>query len=326
MKIIRTDKEIETPFLDTSLVDLGHELKLLPDGITEKQLCKEVADCELLLMCYTPITREVIGSAPNLRGIVKYGVGIDAIDIPAAHSRGVSVVNVPEYAEETVAECAFAMLLALVKKILPIHNEMQRQAWAWPEAQWLGADIAGKTMGIVGCGKIGASMARMAGPGFRARVVGYDPCQTREDMARCGIEKRDDLREMLAECDFVSLHAVLNPETRHMIGEHEFSTMKPSAILINTARGALVDEAALLRALKEKRIAGAGLDVFSKEPLNNKDHFLSELYAMDNVLLFPHLAFYTAEAMHRLEQETLERCLEIIEGRPVIIKSRDPRL
>ncbi len=169
-------------------------------------------------------------------------------------------------------------------------------------------------------------MARIAGAGFRARVIGYDPYKTREAMAERGIEKYHDLTEMLSECDFVSLHAVLNQETHHLVGAHELAAMKPTAFLLNSARGALVDEMALLKALDERRIAGAGLDVFSREPLNHHAHPLSGLYQMENVILFPHLAFYTTEAMQRLEAETLERCREILENRPVTIKSTDPRL
>jgi D-3-phosphoglycerate dehydrogenase len=131
---------------------------------------------------------------------------------------------------------------------------------------------------------------------------------------------------MLAECDFVSIHCVLNAETRHLIGEAELRAMRPSAFLINVSRGAIVDETALLKALHEKRIAGVALDVYSQEPLAREGHPLSALYAMDNVILSPHLTFYTHEAMARLEAETLERCREVLEGRPLTVKSRDPRL
>ena len=326
MKILRTDMELETPLVDRTLREWGHELSLVSDGIDEDAFCREVADCELLLMCYTPITAKVINAAPKLKGIVKYGVGIDAIDIPAAHERGMVVVNIPEYAEETVAEGAFAMLIALARRMPEIQSQMSRRSWIWPESKWLGSDINGKTIGIVGCGKIGSAMARMAGKGFRARVVGFDPFRTKEEMGSNGIEKFNNLKEMLSICDFVSLHAVLNQDTKHLIGAKELAAMKPTAFLINSARGALVDEAALLRALEEKKIAGAGLDVFSTEPLNQNKHPLSALYNMKNVILFPHVTFFTTEAMHRLEAETLERCLEIIEGRPVIIRSDDPRL
>ena len=326
MKIVRTDMELETPIVDKTLREKGHNLVLLPDGVAEDILAKEVADCDILLMCYTPITRKIIDSAKKLKAIVKYGVGIDAIDIPAANELGIVVVNIPEYAEETVAEGAFAMLIALAKKLPSLQKQMNNKAWVWPSQEWLGLDIAEKTLGIIGCGKIGTSMARMAGLGFRARVIGYDPSKSKEKLAQRGIEKYDDLLEMIKECDFISLHAVLNKETKHLIGAKEFSAMKKTAIIINSARGALIDEMALLDALEKKQIAGAGLDVYSLEPLNKTDHPLKKLYEMDNVMLLPHLTFYTTEAMERLEIETLERISEVMENRPVTIKSKDPRL
>ena len=168
-------------------------------------------------------------------------------------------------------------------------------------------------------------MARMAA-GFRMRVIGYDPYVSAEAMRAGGIAKVDDLRALLATSDVVSIHAVLNDETRHLIGGLELGLMKPSAFLINVSRGAIVDEAALVVALREKVIAGAALDVYSREPLAHVGHPMSELFGMDNVILFPHLTFYTAEAMARLTEDTLARSLEILEGRPVLIKSHDPRL
>ena len=141
-----------------------------------------------------------------------------------------------------------------------------------------------------------------------------------------GFEKRDDLHALLAESDVVSIHAVLNDETRHLIGAHELAAMKRSAFLINVSRGAIVDEAALVAALQERRIAGAALDVYSQEPLAKAGHPMSPLFAMDNVILFPHLTFFTDEAMARLEADTLARCFEVLEGRPVLVKSHDPRL
>jgi len=326
VKIVRTDRELETPHIDGTLRAAGHELVLLPDGTAEDDLVDAVGGADLILMCYTPITARVIRAAESLKGIVKYGVGVDAIDIPAAHGRGVQVVNIPEYAEETVAEGAFALMIALAKKLAPLNAKMQAEGWAWPQPPWLGGDIAGKTVGLVGFGKIARSMARMAGAGFRARVLAYDPNVSGEAMTEAGVEKRDHLLDLLAESDFVSLHCVLTNQSRGLIGRRELSAMKPSAFLINTARGALVHEAALLDALDNGTIAGAGLDVFSAEPLSRHRHPMSPLFGRDNVILTPHLTFYTAEAMHRLEAETLERCFEILEGREVQIKSLDPRL
>ncbi len=326
MLIVRTDRELEMPHVDAALRAAGHTLTLLPDGVAESELVAAVREADLLLMCYTPITARVIESAPRLKGIVKYGVGIDAIDIAAAKARGIPVVNVPEYAEETVAEGAMALMIALAKRLKPIQRAMDTEGWAWPEARWMGLDLSGKTLGLVGLGRIGRSVARMAGAGFRMRVLGFDPHADASRFAQPGVERRSELRAMLAECDFVSLHTVLNDETRGIIGAGELAAMKPTAFLVNVSRGALVDESALLAALKDRRIAGAALDVFSREPLAKEGHPLSTLYAMDNVIVFPHLTFYTREAMQRLEDETLERCLEVLAGQPVRVKSRDPRL
>src|SRR5256714_1945029 len=161
-KAVRTDRELECPEIDAGLRALGCDLVLLPDGVTEDDLIAALRDADLLLMCYTPVTARVIAAAEKLKGIVKYGVGIDAIDIPAATARGIPVVNVPEYAEETVAEGAFALMIALAKKLMPIGQEMAATGWASPTPRWRGIDLAGRTLGIVGMGKIGRSMARMA--------------------------------------------------------------------------------------------------------------------------------------------------------------------
>jgi D-3-phosphoglycerate dehydrogenase len=326
IKIVRTDRELECPELDGALRASGAELVLLPESVSEPELVEAVRDADLLLMCYTPITARVIECATKLKAIIKYGVGIDAIDIEAAKARRIPVANIPEYAEETVAEGAFAMMIALAKQLLPIHGAMQEEGWAWPQSRWLGADIAGKTLGIIGTGRIGRSMARMAGAGFRANLLGYDPNVGEESMRNAGITKVDKLRDMLGRCDFVSVHCVLNDDTRDLVAKAEFDCMKPTAFLINTCRGAVVNEQAMLDALKAGRIAGAGLDVYCEEPVAHSGHALSELYAMSNVILMPHLTFYTLESMQRLEQETLERCREALHGKALRIKSRDPRL
>ncbi|CDX32929.1 D-isomer specific 2-hydroxyacid dehydrogenase NAD-binding protein [Mesorhizobium plurifarium] len=326
MKAVRTDRELECPGIDAGLRVRGVELVTLPDGIPETELMAAVTDADLILMCYTPITARVIEAARQLKGIVKYGVGIDAIDIKAAMRRGIPVVNVPEYAEETVAEGAFALMIALAKRLPAITAAVARDGWIWPEQRWLGRDISGSTLGLVGCGKIGRSMARMAGQGFRAKVLGFDPGVDAATMGDAGVEKVDDLHVMLGACDFVSIHCVLNDDTRGLIGAQELACMKPSAILINVSRGAIIDEAALVDAIVAGRIAGAALDVYSAEPLARSGHPMSALFDRDNVILFPHLTFFTHEAMRRLEDDTLARCFEVLDGRPVTVRSRDPRL
>jgi len=320
LKIVRTDRELEMARVDAHLRGLGAELVLLPDGTTEDQLIDALADADLLLMCYARISRRAIEAAPKLRAIIKYGVGIDAIDVDAARERGVPVVNVPAYAEETVAEGAFALLMALAKRIKPIQHAMDTHGWAWPEPRWIASDLSGRTLGLVGVGRIGRSMARMAGA-FRMQVLGYDPHATQMPVQRC-----DDLGAMLERCDAVSIHCVLNAETRHLIGARELARMKPGAFLVNVSRGEIIDEVALLAALQAGHLGGVGLDVYGREPLARDGHPLSALYAMDRVMLWPHLTFYTHEAMRRLEDETIARCLEALEGRPLTVHSFDPRL
>ena len=326
MKVVRTDRELRCPGIDAGLLARGVQLVTLPDSVTEDELTREVSDADLLLMCYTPITNRVISEARRLKGIVKYGVGIDAIDVASAIRRGIPVVNVPDYAEATVAEGAFALIIALAKRLPAISKAVQREGWIWPEARWLGQDLAGKTLALVGAGRIGRRMARMARAGFEMRVLAYDPEVDAQSMFGQGIEKANDLSAMLAVADFVSVHCVLNEETRHLIGAAEIAKLKHSVILINVSRGALIDEGALARAVLEGRIAGVGLDVYGQEPLAREGHPLSPLYGRDNVILFPHFTFYTREAMERLEEETLKRCVEILEGRPVLVRSNDPRL
>ena len=326
MKIVRTDCELQTPVVDATLQEAGHELVLVPDGTSEQELVSHVRDADLLLMCYQPVTRAVIMAATRLKGIVKYGVGVDAIDIPTARERGIPVVNIPEYAERSVAEGAFALMAALARRLPSLLRYMDKDGWAWPEPSWMGSDIAGQTVGIIGLGRTGRSFAQIAGAGFQARVLAYDPYVSRDAMKRMGVMKTDRLADLLRQSDFVSIHTVLNDETRHLLGKNEFAQMKKTAFLVNVSRGEITDEHALLSALQEGRIAGAGLDVFGLEPLDREDHPLASLFDMPNVILTPHLAFYTRQAMERLEEEVLERCRELLDARPVTIKSDDPRL
>ena len=324
LKVVRTDGELDLGRVDERLRGHGARVVVLGEGAGEDGLVAEVADADLLLMCYARVTARAIASAAKLRAIVKYGVGIDAIDLVAARERGVPVANVPAYAEETVAEGAFALMMGLFKRFKAVHGEMQGRGWAWPEARWLGEDLSGKTLGLVGLGRIGRSMARMAGA-FRMRVLAHDPFVS-DASVPAGVERCGDLHAMLARSDAVSVHCVLDAGTRHLIGERELGCMKRSAYLVNVSRGEIVDETAMVRALREGRIAGAALDVYGREPLAHLGHPLSALFGMPNVLLWPHLTFYTAEAMARLEEETLERCLEALGGRPLTVLSHDPRL
>ena len=323
-KVVRTDRELEMARVDEALRAAGGTVVLLPDGTPEAVLAREVADADLLLMCYARITAGTLAAASRLKAIVKYGVGIDAIDIDAARARGIPVVNVPAYAEETVAEGAFMLLMALLKRVKPIQQAMQREGWIWPEARWLAHDLSGRTIGLVGCGRIGRSLARMAA-GFRMQVLACDP-HVPDSAWPAGVERCASLEAMLPRCQAVSVHCVLNAQTRHLLGAAELALLPPGAVLVNVSRGEIVDEAALVQALQAGRLGGAGLDVYGHEPLARHGHPLSALYDRDDVILWPHLTFYTHEAMRRLEDETLARCAEALRGEPLTVRSGDPRL
>jgi glyoxylate reductase len=251
-------------------------------------------------------TADVLGSeaARNLKLISRWGVGYDAIDVPAATKNGVVVAFTPGLLNETVADCAFALLLSIARRIHLGHQGMSSGRW---EPHW-GHDVHGKTLGILGCGRIGLAMARR-GTGFNMRLLGHDLCANPE-AEKLGV-KFVSLDELLAESDFVSLHAALTPENRGLLNEARLRKMKPTAYLINTARGALIDEAALAKVLNEGVIAGAALDAFVTEPLPAAH----PLRSAKNVLLTPHLASFARETGERVSNTAAQAIVDLMQGR-----------
>jgi phosphoglycerate dehydrogenase-like enzyme len=251
-------------------------------------------------------TADVLGSeaARNLKLISRWGVGYDAIDVPAATKNGIVVAFTPGLLNETVADCAFALLLSIARRIHLGHQGMSGGRW---EPHW-GHDVHGKTLGILGCGRIGLAMARRA-TGFNMRLLGHDLCANPE-AEKLGV-KFVSLDELLSESDFVSLHAALTPENRGLLNEARLRKMKPTAYLINTARGALIDEAALAKVLNEEVIAGAALDAFVTEPLP-AEH---PLRSAKNVLLTPHLASFARETGERVSNTAAQAIVDLMEGR-----------
>ncbi len=316
-KILRTDAELF--MIEQYLDQIGQIAEVVTsEAYDEETLAGQAEDAEVILTCYTNITARVIGRAAKLRGIVKYGVGVDNIDLDAATRNNVAVANCPEYGSDTVADHAFALLIALARKIPLIDRTMRDRAWAWPAPELLGIDLAGKTIGLIGLGKIGRAMARRAG-GFSMKRIAFDPYLDEAAFESHGAQSVS-LGGLLGLSDFVSIHCVLTPETRGLLGEAELRKMKDTAYLIDVSRGAIVDEAALVRALDEGWIGGAGFDVFPGEPLA-PGH---PLMGRDNVILTPHLAWYTREAFERVERETRDRVLEILQGkRPKYLKNTE---
>ena len=243
-------------------------------------------------------------SLSQLKLISRWGVGYDSIDVPAATTAGVIIAYTPGLLNETVADYAFSLLCTLARRIHTGHQGLSLGRWI---PSW-GHDIHGKTLGLLGCGRIGLAMARRAS-GFGMRLLAHDP-RPSDEARQVGVHFVS-LDQLLRESDFLSIHASLSPETRGLIGEPELRRMKPSAYLINTARGALLDETALGMALREGMIAGAALDAFQKEPLS-ADH---ALIGAPNLLLTPHQASFTRETGAMVSDAAGQAVLETASGR-----------
>jgi phosphoglycerate dehydrogenase-like enzyme len=275
--------------------------------LDEAALLQQLPGCDAVLASVDQYTARVLDSAAaaNLKIISRWGVGYDTIDLGAATARGVVVAYTPGLLTETVADYAFALLLAAARRIHTAHRSMSQGQWA---VAW-GHDVAGKTLGIVGCGRIGCAVARR-GRGFGMRLLGYD-IRPSPEAERSGVQLVP-LEELLAQSDFVSLHAALTPESRGLIGAPELRLMRPTSFLVNTGRGPLIDESSLVRALSEGWIAGAALDVYGLEPLAI-DH---PLRRAPNVLLSPHQSSFSYEAGNRVSETAAQAIIDLQQGRP----------
>lgn len=258
--------------------------------LSPAQLSKAVRDCDALVVSGTRVNAAVIGAAPRLKAIANVGVGYDNIDIAACTARGIPVTNTPGVLDETTADLAFALLMAVARRIVESDRYVREGRWqSWEWGLLWGRDIHHKTLGIVGFGRIGQAMARRA-RGFDMRVLYYARTRANANVERHNGAEYVPLETLLAEADFVSLHVPLTAHTRHLLGGGELARMRPSAFLINTSRGSVVDEEALVQALKDGTIAGAGLDVFENEP-----RLHPELVGLPNVVLTPHIGSASGE-------------------------------
>lgn len=274
----------------------------------------ELADADVLVVrSKTKATAEFLAPAARLKLVIRGGVGIDNIDAEHCRSRGIAVRNTPEASAPAVAEMAIGLMLAFARRIPQAHASTA--AGRWEKSAFKGTELAGKTLGMVGLGRIGQRVARVA-QGLGMRVLAYDPVVTPERAAELGVEAAA-LEEVLARADFLSLHAPGGPETRGLIGAAALAGMKPTAVLINTARGSCVDEAALAAALKAGKLGGAALDVFEREPPAG-----SPLLGAPNVILTPHLGASTAENLARIAARIVELVAELAGGRSQISGSR----
>lgn len=247
--------------------------------LTEEEILHDLTGCVATIAGSEPYTRRVIAAHPQLRVIARAGVGFDAVDLAAASEHGVAVCTTPGTNQDAVAEHTFALLLGLVKNLVPQH--LGTVAGKWPRQANL--PLRGRALGVVGLGRIGKAVA-VRGACFGMRLLAYEPYPDRAFCEQFKVQLMP-LNQLLAEADFVTLHVPLAAESKHLICKPTLALMKPNAFLVNTARGGLVCEADLLTALKAKKIAGAGLDVFEEEPCRS-----NPLFALDNVLVTPHAA------------------------------------
>lgn len=281
-----------------------------------EKLIEAVRNTDVLLPRGTqPIPRKVVMANPNLRGIANYGVGYDNIDVRAATELGIPVTNTPGVLTETTADLAWTLLMATARKIPQAHDYTLSGQWEGPGGKtFMGQDIGPgssnkpKILGIIGLGRIGKAVMRRS-RGFKMKLIAYDPPIKEIIQKMKGVEYRE-LDDLLRESDFVTLHCPLTKETHHLIGKREFDLMKPTAILINTSRGPVVDEKDLVAGLKKGKIAGAGLDVFEKEP-----RLYPDLAKLENVVLLPHIGSATLDTRGQMAVVAAKNAITMLRGR-----------
>ena len=277
---------------------------------SENDIIAEAQDADAILTVGAPMTRRVLGKLLKCQVIVRYGIGYDTVDVDAATDNNILLVNIPDFCLEEVSNHAIALLLACVKKVVKLNNLLKEGRWTEAkQAQSPMEPVYGQTLGIIGCGNIGRMTARKA-QCFGLDVLGYDP-YIDQDLASEFNITLFDLPELLKKSDYVSVHAALTKETYHLISEDQFKLMKRGAYFINTARGSIVDEPSLIRALREGWIAGAALDVFEQEPVDPDNPLLK----MDNVIVLPHSASYSDAAFKRLRQSVGQEAARILSGK-----------
>jgi len=296
MKVLVTPRSFgkSNPDLFSQLEALGFEVVKNDTGaiLSEDAICDKIADCEA-------VNRRVVDAAKKLRAIARYGVGLDNVDLEACKERGIKVTRTVGANSNAVADYAFGLMLAVARKIPAIDAKCRAKDWS----KNTGIDVFGKTIGIIGLGAVGKCVARRAA-GFGMTILAADPYFD-EDFAKSLGIVRATPDEIFAKADFVTLHTLLTEETKGLVNAERIALMKKTAILVNTARGGLVDEAALLKALQEKRIYGAGLDVFESEPPADP-----AWYALDNLVMGSHTSSSTVGTTNLMGQMCVDALKE----------------
>jgi len=273
---------------------------------TDEDVIQASRGATALINSDIPISRKVIESLPDLKVIARYGIGVDHIDVEAAKEHGVYVTNVPDYCQDEVAGHALALIMSLTRKVVWLNQQVKEGSWAFDDAAPIHR-FSSQTVGLVSYGKIARKLAaHLQAIGFS--VIAYDPYVDKANIAT-DVELVS-LEELMKRSDVISLHAPLVKETYQMIHKEMFDLAKPNAVLINTGRGAVVNEDDLIEALQTGKISGAGLDVVEVEPIDEHHPFMT----MDQVVLTPHVAFYSEESMQELKRKTAETIISVLKG------------
>lgn len=287
------------------------DVPLGPDGLRDALTGADAVLCTVT----DKFTAPVLDARPmRAKLLANFGVGFNHIDVDAAKRAGLAISNTPDVLTDATADIAMTLLLSVARRAGEGERYVRAKQWTgWRPTQMLGTHVSGKVLGLIGMGRIARAVAKRAHSGFGMRVIFYNPSPVPPDVAAAlGAEPRASVEEVLAEADFVSMHCPATPATRHLINRDRLERMRPSAFLINTARGDVVDEQALVAALRDQRIAGAGLDVFEREP-----DVAPELLAMENVVLLPHLGSATAETRIAMGLRAVENLRLFFRGAPL---------
>lgn len=303
MKILVNDKMAEEAI--DAFKNAGHEVTY--EELDPDTLLTELPNYDgIMIRSRTKLRENLVkaGAKGNLKVIGRAGIGVDNIDIKTAAEQGIKVVNAPTGATISVAELAISHMLSLSRHLTKADDSIKNGEWI--KKQLKGTELHGKTLGLIGCGNIGIKTGELA-QGFEMNVVGFDPFISKEDMQKKGVEKRENLENLMEEADYISLHIPHNDNTHHIVNKKMLSLMKPTAYLINCARGGTVDEDALYNILKDEKIAGAAVDVFEEEP--PKD---SPLLALPNIVFSPHLGANTKEGQIRAGTVCADQVMKVL--------------
>jgi D-3-phosphoglycerate dehydrogenase / 2-oxoglutarate reductase len=305
-KVVITDWEFEDLRYEESVLNQTDGIEIVAANCrNEDEVIKACQNADGIINQYAPLSRRVIESLENCKIITRYGVGVNTIDIDAATEKGISVANVPDYCMDEVADHALAIMLSWIRKVVVANNQVKEGNWDFKVTRPI-YRLRGRTLGLIGFGKIPQALAEKVKP-LGLNVIAADPYYPPQDAKRKGVTLVS-LENLLELSDIISVHAPLTPATKGMLGKEQFARMKKKPLIINTSRGPVINEGDLIEALTLGQIAGAALDVIEEEPISNRHPFLS----MDNVILTPHVAWYSEEAEAEMRTKAAMGVMDVL--------------